>query len=63
MKSLDINTILDRADVLYASEKLKHLPASDIRYLAPEQLPRIQSDQVKALAAALVEALNQQTGN
>jgi hypothetical protein len=30
----------------------------DLRYTAPEAMPKIQSDQVKAIAEALVEEVN-----
>lgn len=55
---LNFDAILKRANTLYAVEKTKHLPKERIMELAPEQLPTIQSDQVKCIVRALVEALN-----
>jgi len=49
---IDFDAVLKRADELYAEAKhhLKHAPQ--------DTLPRIQSDQVKSVLRALVEALN-----
>ncbi len=52
---LDEEAIMRRADELYAQAKL---PADTLDYMAPEGRPRIQSDQVKMLLRALVEAIN-----
>ena len=60
MKQLDYKSILERANLLYAVEKTKHLPASTIRYWAPEQFPKIQSNQVKCILQALTQATNQE---
>jgi hypothetical protein len=50
--------ILTKANSIYAQRKAdKH--GIDIRYTAPENLPQIESDQVKAILEALV-AINQE---
>jgi hypothetical protein len=51
---LNEETILARANELYAEAKMGKWNG----YTAPELLPQIQSDQVKAVVKALVEALN-----
>ena len=55
---LKFDDILQRANTLYAVEKTKHLPKETIMYMAPELFPTIQSDQVKCIVRALVEAIN-----
>jgi hypothetical protein len=63
---LKLNTeeILKHANLLYASKKLKMMGKipNDIRYMAPEQIPSIQSDQVIAILEALVQSINEQNG-
>jgi len=54
---LDEDKILERANELYAAKKLRKKP-EDIYFVAPECRPKIASDQVKCLLAAIVEALN-----
>lgn len=49
---LDFDTILNRADELYATEKLGHPPDPGVKL-------KIQSDQVKCVLRALIEQLNQ----
>jgi hypothetical protein len=51
---LDKDLILQRANALYA--EAKQGPWND--YTAPELLPQIRSDQVKAVLTALIEAIN-----
>lgn len=53
---LDFDTILKRAEELYAATKLS---PETLKYTAPELFPTIQSDQVKCVLRALVEALNE----
>lgn len=55
MKALNVQEILDRANELYAEAKI---PENRLRYMAPETRPAIQSDQVKCVLKALVEAIN-----
>lgn len=55
---LNFEHIMQRANTLYAVEKTKHLPKETIMYMAPELFPTIQSDQVKCIVRALVEAIN-----
>jgi len=57
---LAFDAIMQRADALYAAEKTKHLPRGTIMYWAPEMFPRIQSQQVKCMLRALLEALEKQ---
>jgi len=56
--------IMCRADAKYAAIKLKKagLSSEDIVYTAPETLPRIESDQVKALAFAIASILEEMEG-
>jgi len=56
---LDAKKILERANVLYACKKLRK-KETDLGYVAPEALPKIQTDGVKCVLEALVEALNAQ---
>lgn len=55
---LDYDKVLERANELYCKEKLKHVSPSSLSYMAPELFPQIQSDQVKSILQALVEAIN-----
>jgi len=57
---LAFDAIMQRADALYAAEKTKHLPRGTIMYWAPEMFPRIQSQQVKCMLRALLEAIEKQ---
>lgn len=52
---IDYGKLMDRANYLYANAKLGSF-ANDPRNRAA--LPRIESDQVRAIAQALVEELN-----
>jgi hypothetical protein len=53
---LDFTRIMLRANMHYAEAKL----GKDAVYAAPEQLPKIQSDQVKAVLKALIEEINKE---
>ena len=57
---LEYNKILEKANHLYADTKLKQMQISDdsVKYLAPEQIPQIQSDQVKMVLKALIDEIN-----
>lgn len=56
--SLNYNTILSRANELYAAEKLRAAgKLSDVAYMPPEFIPSIESEQVKSILKALVEAI------
>lgn len=57
---LAFDAIMKRADALYAAEKTKHVPKETLMYWAPEMFPRIQSEQVKCMLRALLEALEKQ---
>lgn len=59
----DADKIWEEANAIYAAEKLTKAGYTDFSYLAPEQIPQIESFQVKALLFALVNALNNQTEN
>jgi len=61
---IDYDRLLDRADAIYAELKLKKAgyTREQIMYMAPEQFPRIGSDQIKALARALVDEISEQLG-
>jgi hypothetical protein len=48
--------IMTMANAHYAEAKAKRL-GIDLRYTAPEALPKIESDQVKSLAKAIVMVL------
>ena len=52
-KAEKYETIMDRANELYAVAKL----GENAYYLAPELRPMIQSDQVKSLLKAILELL------
>lgn len=51
-----VEDVLERANEIYAEAKL----GDSTYYTAPELRPQIQSDQIKALAEALVEILNRE---
>lgn len=57
MKLLNTNEVLELADSLYAGMVAEQVGV-DVRYAAPETLPRIESRQVKAVVAALVSEVN-----
>lgn len=57
---LDVEEIIHEADILYAEAKLVG-SGVDVRYMAPEQLPRIVSDQVKAMGRAIINAINRES--
>lgn len=61
MKKLNTNDVLDRANAIYAAQVAGELGVG-IAYAAPETLPRIESRQVKAVAAALVDEINLRLG-
>lgn len=54
---LDYDSILQRADILYGAAKTSHIPQEDLAYWAPERFPKIQSEQVKCMLEALIEAI------
>lgn len=54
---LSVDEVMDQANALYATAKLSKAGV-DARYTAPECFPAIASDQVKALAHALVNCIN-----
>ena len=56
--ALDFAAIMERADTLYAQEKTKNIPRETLAYWAPEMFPKIQSDQIKCVLRALLEALD-----
>lgn len=56
--NLDYQTILTRANQLYAEAKTKHIDPDTLKYWAPEMFPTIESDQVKSILKALIEELN-----
>lgn len=56
MKLISTDEVIEKANVKYAQAKMDM--GVDLRYTAPEAMPRIQSDQVKAVAEALVEEVN-----
>ena len=56
MKLINVNEVLEKANTKYARAKMDK--GVDLRYAAPEAMPRIQSDQVKAIAEVLVEEVN-----
>lgn len=58
--NLNYDEIIKAADTYYAEAALKRMGISkeDTAYMAPEQLPRIQSEQLKCFARALIEAIN-----
>lgn len=58
---LDYDKVLKRANELYKQVKLQSMPPDEAKhfaYTAPELLPDIRSEQVKAVLQALVEAIN-----
>ena len=57
MKAISTNDVLDRANAIYAATVAEQCGV-DIKYAAPETLPKIESRQVKAVAAALVDEIN-----
>lgn len=61
MKKLNYTEILERANMLYAAEKTKHIPESDLRYWPPERFPKIESNQVKCMLKAIIEAINSES--
>ncbi len=56
--ALDFDTIMTRADTLYALEKTKNIPEETLKSWAPEVFPKIRSNQVKCVLRALLEALD-----
>jgi hypothetical protein len=56
MKLISTDEVIEKANVKYAQAKMDK--SVDLRYTAPEAMPKIQSDQVKAIAEALVEEVN-----
>lgn len=56
MKLISIDEVLRKADERYAAAK--QAAGMDLRCAAPEALPRIQSDQAKAIAAVIVDEVN-----
>lgn len=56
MNLIDIDEVLRKADERYVDAKMA--AGMDLRYTAPEMMPRIQSDQVKAIAAVIVDEVN-----
>ena len=60
MTKLDPITILEKANVLYREQKLKHPAPNLFKFQSPEILPQIQSDQVKTVMFVLVEEFNRQ---
>lgn len=58
---LNAEEILEKANSLYAAAKLQKagVPESEVRYMAPELLPQIESEQVKSVLIVLVDELNQ----
>ncbi len=55
---LNYEEILARTNELYSKEKTKNFPPKDLLYWAPEMLPKVESDSVKCMLKALVEAIN-----
>jgi hypothetical protein len=62
---LDFNEVMGKANAYYAEAKLRKAGVciSDAVYIAPEELPQINSDQVKAVLKALIEELNKEGRN
>jgi hypothetical protein len=60
MKKLDADQILRIANARYAAAVLQRsgVSAHDASYMAPELMPKIESEQVKAMLFALVGAIN-----
>jgi len=56
MKLIDKNEVLEKANLKYAQAKMDK--GMNLMYAAPEMLPTIQSDQVKAVVEVLVEEMN-----
>ncbi len=56
MKLIDVDEVLRKANKRYVDAKMA--AGMDLRHAAPEMMPRIQSDQVKAIAAVLVDEVN-----
>lgn len=56
MKLISTDEVIEKANVKYAQAKMDK--GVDLRYTAPGAMPKIQSDQVKAIAEALVEEVN-----
>ena len=57
MKKLNVDDVMELANATYAALVAGDLGV-DAAYAAPETLPRIESRQVRALAAALVSEIN-----
>lgn len=58
--NIDFETVWADANARYATKKLKAAGYTDVRYLAPEMIPRIQSEQVKCMLEALIAEVNRQ---
>ncbi len=52
---IDFDTVLKKANALYAAKKL----GGNLGYCAPENMPRILSNQVKCALRALIMELNE----
>ncbi len=58
MELIKVEDVLAKANEKYIDSKIKK-GLHDPRYCPPECRPQIQSDQIKALAAVLVDEINQ----
>jgi hypothetical protein len=59
--NIDFETVWADANARYATKKLKAAGYTDIRYVAPELIPQIQSEQVKCMLEALISEVNRQS--
>lgn len=59
--NINFETVWADANARYATKKLKAAGYTEIRHLAPEQIPQIASEQVKCMLEALVAEINTQT--
>ena len=56
---LNYDELLAKANGFYVAQKVKR-HGIDLRYTAPEAMPCIASDQVKAILRVLVDAINEE---
>jgi hypothetical protein len=59
---LDKEKIWQNANAIYGHKKLIQMgrKPEDFKYLAPEQIPTIASNQVRAIMEAIVDEINEQ---
>lgn len=65
MQKISFKRVLEKANAIYALAKFRKagLNKDDVAYMAPEQMPQIVSDQVKAMSKAIIDEVNRHLGS